>query len=116
MNVPGGAYKRGKIQDAVAVTGNGGVVDVIDVADGGYAAIAFQVTGTFTATVNFECTVDGTNWVALECTSVSNSTTPVTTATAAGIWKAAVLGLYQVRARVTWTSGTSVTVTFALVA
>lgn len=104
------------IQNAATATGNGNSLTVLEAAEGSYVAGAFQVTGTFSATVTFECTVDGTNWVAMECTNSDDSTDVATTTTAAGVWKFSCLGYKAVRARVTWTSGTSVTVTGSLVA
>lgn len=100
---------RTTLQNAVAVTGNGNSM-LIQTGNGGYSLGAFQVTGTFVATVTFECTIDGSTWVALECISAGNSATVSTTAAAAGVWRFVALGYYAVRARVTWTSGTSVTV------
>lgn len=71
-------------------------------------AIAFQVTGTFSATLSFEGTMDGTNWVAFYMFS-AGSPSPITTATAAGIYRTAFAGTYgmeQVRVRVSaYTSG-----------
>lgn len=96
--------RSGTLQSAVSATGNGTVLNV-----DGLSAVAFQVLGTFTATVTFEGTVDKTNWVSL--LSYSKATGALaTTATAPGVFIAACAGLVQIRARVTWTSGTSVTV------
>lgn len=72
----------------------------------GQAGVAFQLQGTFSGTASFEGTVDGGTWVALSVTP-TNSTTTVTTATAAGVWYAGVGGLISVRVRVsTYSSGT----------
>jgi hypothetical protein len=84
--------------------------------DGAYAAGAFQLTGTLTSVVvYFEATVDGSNWVALECSSLGTSATVATSATATGVWRFNALGLYKVRARLDWTAG-SVNVWGSLVA
>lgn len=91
-------------QTAATATGNGTAAAV-----SGYGAITFQVTGTFTATVTFEATVDGSTWVALPV--YDTSLARQTTATAPGTFQANISGYSSVRARVTWTSGTSVTVT-----
>ena len=93
-----------RLQYAASATGNGTTLDVA-----GLATVAFQVLGTFTATVTFEATIDGATWVALQAFP-STGSTAVTTATAPGIWIAPCAGFSLVRARVTWTSGTSVTV------
>ncbi len=81
-----------------------------------YAVGAFQLTGTLTSVVvYFECTIDGSTWVALECKSAGASATLATSATATGIWLFNAFGLYKVRARLDWTSG-SVTVWGTLLA
>ena len=116
MTAPGGTVKRVPMQAAAGATGNGTAIKTTDAGAGGYARLAVQITGTFTGTVTFECTIDGTNWVALEMTSIGASATVSTTATAAGIWVADVRGLVQVRARVSaYTSG-AITATGCLVA
>jgi len=92
------------LQDAAVATGNGTAMLAT-----GYASIAYQVSGTFVGTVTFEVTVDNTNWVATQ--AVNTATGAVATiATVPGIYVANVAGQSQARARVTWTSGTSVTV------
>jgi len=92
------------LQNAATGTGNGSTISVRDM-----ASLAMQVTGTFVATVTFEATVDDTNYVSIEVVNVASGTKSTTT-TAAGVFRCSVVGLSQVRARVTWTSGTSVTV------
>jgi hypothetical protein len=115
MNVLG-RLRVATLLSAVSSTQNG-TLTLGDAVEGGYAFAVFQVTGTFTATVAFEGTVDGSNWVVLEAVSVTDSTSIVTTSvSAAGMWRVNVLGLAKVRAKVTWTSGTSVTVTAGLIA
>lgn len=93
------------LQSAVSATGNGSTLSV-----DGMSSVIFTVSGTFVATVNFEGTEDGTNYASLNTVQLGTSTLG-TSATAAGLFQAAVAGLQNVRARVTWTSGTSVTVT-----
>lgn len=93
-----------RFHNAASATSNGNVLDIND-----YAAVAVQVTGTFTAVINFEGSVDGSNWVALQAIP-SGSSTPVTSVSSAGVWVVPVSGFTQMRARLTWTSGTSVTV------
>lgn len=116
MPVAGGLYQYVTLQNAVSASGNGTALTVTSGEEGGYATCSFQVSGTFSATVDFEATVDGTNWVGLETVSAADSGTVGTSTSSAGIYRATVLGLLQVRARVTWTSGTSVTVTALAVA
>lgn len=92
------------LQDAAAATGDGTPLKCR-----GHAVVTVQVTGTFTATVTFEATLDGTNWVAVEAVNI-NDGSKSTTASAPGIFLAPIAGATSFRARVTWTSGTSVTV------
>lgn len=109
-------YKN--LQNAAVATGNGNALVVGAPGEGAYDLVAFQVTGTMTSlTVTFEGTVqrfdtDQTTvtWVALEVESISAITSNVrnlvTTATAGGVWRVPVKGLYAVRARIsTYASG-----------
>lgn len=90
------------MHSAAAATGNGSILPV-----DGAAAVGIQVKGaSFVGTITFEATVDGTNWVALPCTNISNGAASSTT-TADGVFVASVGGLRSVRARVSaYTSGT----------
>lgn len=99
-----------RLQNAAVATGNGNTINV-----NGSATVGFQVSGTFSATVTFEATIDGTNWVSLQVLP-STGTVPVTTATAPGGFTGSCAGYTLARARVTWTSGTSVTVVASAVA
>lgn len=76
----------------------------------GIGSIGVQITGTFVAVVYFEGTIDGTNWVSLWGTNVATGGS-ATSANAAGIWEVATGGIEKFRARLDWTSGTSITVT-----
>lgn len=106
MLVPGGEYKRVIMQSAAVATGNGTAVECTEISGGAYTVLTIQITGITTATFTFEATIDGTNWVAIQFTNL-NSESAATTATADGIYRATVLGLVQVRARISsWTSGT----------
>jgi hypothetical protein len=108
-------YTRLPLHLAAGADANGAELEV-QVADGAYVAGAFQISGTVTtAVIYFEATVDGTNWVALECSSLGASITVATSATATGVWRFNALGLRKVRARLDWTAG-SVTVWGSLVA
>lgn len=93
------------LQNAVAVTGNGVNLPVT-----GYGTTVLQVSGTFVANINFEASIDaGVTWTAISATQVgfgdifSVVTTP-------GLFRLTTTGMDLIRARVTWTSGTSVTV------
>jgi len=93
------------LQNAVSATGNGSTLTV-----SGYDTVVFQVSGTFTATVTFEASADsGTTWTSLSTVQVGTALIG-NTATAAGVFRGSCSGFTTVRARVTWTSGTSVTV------
>lgn len=92
------------LQNAATATGNGTTLDVK-----GYGAAILQVTGTFSATITFEATLDGTNWVAVEATSL-NDGSKSTTATSTGLFVVPTPGVETLRARISaYTSG-SVTV------
>jgi len=96
--------KTYSLHSASTGDGNGTVVDAA-----GFSAIGVQVTGTFTATVHFEGTVDDSNWVAVQAANLNDGSVG-TSATAAGLFSIPLAGLSHFRARVAWTSGTSVTV------
>ena len=106
-------YKTAILQNAATATGNGTALECTPVNDGAYYSLTAQVAGITTATITWEGTVDGTNWVAIQATNL-NSGAAATTATADGIVRITVLGLRQVRARISaYTSGT-ITVTGVL--
>ena len=90
-------------QDAVSATGNGTAATV-----NGFGSIAFQITGTFSATITFEASVDGTNYKTIAVIDSDGDRTA--SATSAGLYRADIAGYKSVRAPVAWTSGTSVTV------
>ena len=106
MNISGGQTRTVTMQDAVGATGNGTVLPCMGVSDGAFTAAAFQVTGITTATITWEGTINGTNYVSILATNLTTGT-EAATATANGIYRATVLGLTNVRARISdWTSGT----------
>lgn len=73
----------------------------------GVGGVGVQVTGTFSGTLTFEGSLDGVTYTTLSLTPI-NSTTSVTTATAAGVWSGGVGGLSVVRVRMSsYTSGTA---------
>lgn len=87
-------------------TGNGTAIACTDVGEGGYTTLTMQVTGISGDTVTFEGTVDDSNWVAMQAENL-NDGVKGTTATADGLYRATVLGLSQVRARIsTYSAGT----------
>lgn len=92
------------LQNAVSATGNGATLDV-----SGVGTIAIQIIGTFSATITFEANIDGTNWVSILGVSAQTGSAATST-TGMGMFRFSVAGYKQFRARVTWTSGTSVTV------
>jgi len=100
----GKGYGDVTFQNAAAATANGVAANVED-----YAILGAQVTGTFVGTITFEGSADGTNYVALEAINTATGA-KATTATAAGVYRMSVAGLQTVRARLAWTSGTSITV------
>jgi len=107
MIVPGSAYKSVVMQNAAVATGAGTAIEVTDVDGGAFLSLTLQVVGITTATVTFQGTIDGTNWTSIEFSSLADSTALATTATADGIYRATVLGLWKVRANITsWTTGT----------
>ena len=69
--------------------------------------VGIQVTGTFSGTLQFEMTIDGTNFVAVQTTNVTNIVVSPTT-TATGVFFFNVVGAMSVRVRsTTWASGTA---------
>lgn len=92
------------MQNAVSATGNGTSLDVQ-----GKAVAVLQITGTFSATINFEASVDDTNWFNINATQLGADAL-ITSATGTGLFRISCAGIKSIRARVTWTSGTSVTV------
>jgi hypothetical protein len=107
MPIAGGAYQyQPKMQDAATGTGNGTAMTCTAPGNGGWAVLVIQLVISNTATVTFEATVDGSNWIAILFENL-NSGASATTATASGLYRATVLGLTQVRARVSsYSSGT----------
>jgi len=93
------------MQNAVSATGNGTSLNVT-----GYGTALLQVSGTFSATVTFEASSDaGTTWTNISATQIGGDI--VLSTTAPGLFRITSAGFDLIRARVTWTSGTSVTVT-----
>lgn len=76
----------------------------------GVTSVVAQITGTFVASVTWQGTIDESNWVAIEAENLASGAVS-SIANAAGLYKLNVAGLRRVRANLTWTSGTSITVT-----
>ncbi|MGZ8924557.1 MAG: hypothetical protein ACXW2E_01610 [Nitrososphaeraceae archaeon] len=92
------------MQNAVSATGNGTLLDV-----SGKSVAILQITGTFSAIVDFEASVDDTNWFSINATKLDNDSL-MTSTSSTGLYRIACGGIKSLRARVTWSSGTSVTV------
>ena len=92
------------LQNAVSSTGNGSSADVSNM-----ATAVFDIQGTFIATITFEGTIDDSIWYPIYATQIGGNIISSTTTTT-GLYTSVVSGLKSVRAKVTWISGTSVTV------
>jgi hypothetical protein len=99
-----GVSTSATLQDAVSATGNG-----TDFTVDGYGITTLQITGTFVATITFYGSADGTNFVNISATN-RNTGARVLNTTSTGLYDIDCRGLQKIRASVTWTSGTSVTV------
>lgn len=97
--------KSETLQNAAVANGNGTASSIQD-----YTTVVIQVAGTFTATVNFEVSTDGTNYTAIQCFSVADKTSVVTTVTVAGAWRCNIIGLAKMRARISGYGSGAVTV------
>ena len=105
MAVPGAQFKIDVMQDSATATGNGTAVAVTNEI-GAYSVLTVQVEGISGDTVTFEATVDDSTWYAIPFEDL-NSGTEATTATADGLYRATVIGLLKVRARIsTYSAGT----------
>jgi hypothetical protein len=120
MQLPGGNYKDVVMQGTknnytgtitgIAATADGTAVLCTEACGGAYTTLTAHVEGINGDTITFEATIDGTNWIAIQFTNL-NSGSAGTTATADGLYRATVLGLKQVRARIsTYSSGTIIVI------
>lgn len=108
LNNPGLTKGPKYLQEAAVALGNGTPIEVSSPAKGGFAILTLQVEIETTAVVTFEGTIDGVTWYSVEFVNVTDGTetATVTNAAASGIYRGNVLGLAQVRARVsTWSAG-----------
>lgn len=93
------------VQNAVAASANGATLPVT-----GYGVALFAVRGSFVASVVFEASVDaGANWDTISATLIAGDI--VTAATVPGLYRISCADIDLLRARVIWTSGTSITIT-----
>lgn len=106
MNIPGGQYQRVVMHEATAAEADGTSIVCLTVDGGGLTTVTMQIYGVSGDTITFEATIDGTNWVAVLATNLTSGSA-ATTATADGIYRVTVLGLLELRARVsTYSAGT----------
>jgi len=104
VNLSAGATTTAILQSAVSATSNGAILDV-----SGMSTCIFDIQGTFVGTITFEGSTDDSVWYPINTTQMGGNVI-ATTATVVGLYRSVVTGLKSVRARVTWASGTSVTV------
>ena len=91
-------------QSAAVADGNGTAMNV-----GGLPAVGVQVEGITTATVTFEGTIDRATWYAVQAVNVTTSATTTSTA-ADGLFQVSVVGLDQLRCRISGYSSGTITV------
>ena len=92
------------LQNAVSASGNG-----TDFTIDGYGVATLQIIGTFVATVTFYGSVNGTNFGVISAYD-RNLGINVLSTTNTGLFEINCKGLSKIRAVVTWTSGTSITI------
>ncbi len=85
--------------DTVSITGTlGAAQQAVTLSVASMGGVGIQIQGSFTGTITFEASVQGLDFQALLMTP-TNSSTAVTTATAAGIWSGSAVGMTTFRAR-----------------
>lgn len=114
-NVDGGSFRQVFMHVAETEEANGTAVECVDGVLGAYTVLTMHIEGVNGDTLTFEGTIDGTNWIAIQATNL-NDGTAATTATADGLYRITVIGLYKVRARISTGGSGSVTVTAYAVA
>lgn len=92
------------MQNAASATATGTWMHVT-----GISSVVAQISGTFVASVTWQGTVDESNWVSIQAENLATGAVS-SKATATGLYKLNVAGLRRIRANMTWTSGTSITV------
>lgn len=93
------------LQNAATTNGNGTASSTSD-----FTSAVIQVSGTFAATINFEASLDGTSYSALQCSSLADRTSLVTTTTVSGMWRCNIISIAKFRARISGYGSGSVTV------
>lgn len=96
------------MHNGTAATGNGTALSTLDASNGASSYVTLQLEGISGDTITFEGTIDNDTWYAIKFTNLTSGTA-ATTATADGLYQSTlpVLGLVQVRARVsTYSAGT----------
>jgi len=99
-----GTVTTATLQNAVNASSSG-----TDFTVDGYGVATLQITGTFVATVTFYGSVDGVNFINISAQN-RNTGERVLTTTTTGLYEIDCRGLQKIRASVTWTSGTSITI------
>lgn len=103
--MPGVREQKTSFHTAASADANGTVANV-----GQMVAVSVQITGTFTtAVVYWEGTIDGSTWVGVQGVNLNTGAVALS-ASAAGLYMVPLAGLRLFRARLDWTSGTSITV------
>lgn len=108
-------FKEYVLQNAATSTGNGNAIWVTDAGDGAFATVVAQVTIADTATITWEGTLGksatqtNNTWVAIPAVNISTDA-QATTATASGVYRLNVIGMAQVRARISSHGAGAVTV------
>ena len=92
------------LQNAVSASSPGS-----DMSVDGYGVATLQITGTFVATVTFYGSVNGTNFGVISAYDINLGINVLST-TNTGLFEINCKGLNKIRAVVTWTSGTSITI------
>lgn len=87
------------LHSSAAATGDGEIVEL----DGRYATAVVQASGNM-GVITFKGTIDGTNWINLNCINLTTGAAAAT-ATAAGIFSVAVLGLKKFKGEITTHAG-----------
>lgn len=98
------SIKTETLQNAVSESANGTSLDVKS-----ENTVVVEITGTFTADVYFEVSPFGTNWYSIAGINVETGE-QADYVSSTGLYAVPVAGVFYFRARVVWTSGTSVTV------
>lgn len=97
------------LQEAATALGDGTAVEVAAISRGMPVVLALQVEGISGDTITFEGTIDGSTWYPILFEDLTTGT-EATTATADGLYRGIVIGLAQVRARISAYGAGNITV------